>query len=134
MASERDSLPQILDVTLMIIYNVSLTFGPLHINQAYFYHRHDPMLVLEINPVVGCVASYLCLVLGYLGEFLHFRALIRASQVVLVVRIYLHCRRHKRYGFNLWVRKIPWKRAWQPTPVFLPGESCGQRRRAGYCP
>ena len=26
-------------------------------------------------------------------------------------------------GFNPWVRKIPWRRAWQPTPVFLPGES-----------
>ena len=26
-------------------------------------------------------------------------------------------------GFDLWVRKIPWRRAWQPTPVFLPGES-----------
>ena len=29
--------------------------------------------------------------------------------------------------FNPWVRKIPWRRAWQPTPVFLPGESHGQR-------
>jgi len=29
---------------------------------------------------------------------------------------------HKRYGFHCWVRKIPWRRAWQPTPVFLPGE------------
>ena len=32
-------------------------------------------------------------------------------------------RRHKRCGFNPWVRKIPWGRKWQPTPVFLPGES-----------
>ena len=32
----------------------------------------------------------------------------------------------KRYGFDSWVRKIPWRRAWQPTPVFLPGESHGQ--------
>ena len=32
-------------------------------------------------------------------------------------------RRHKRCGFNPWVRKIPWRRAWHPTPVFLPGES-----------
>ena len=32
-------------------------------------------------------------------------------------------RRHKRRGFHPWVRKIPWRRAWQPTPVFLPGES-----------
>ena len=44
------------------------------------------------------------------------------------------CRRHKRLGFDLWVRKIPWRKAWQPTPVFLPGESNGQRSLAGYSP
>ena len=33
------------------------------------------------------------------------------------------CRRHKRLGFDPWVGKIPWRRAWQPIPVFLPGES-----------
>ena len=33
------------------------------------------------------------------------------------------CRRHKRHRFNLWARKILWRRGWQPTPVFLPGES-----------
>ena len=32
----------------------------------------------------------------------------------------------------LWFRKIPWRRAWQPTPVFLPGESHRQRSLAGY--
>ena len=37
------------------------------------------------------------------------------------------CRRHKRHGFNPWFGKIPWRRAWQPTPVFLPGESHGQK-------
>ena len=31
-----------------------------------------------------------------------------------------------------WVRKILWRRAWQPTPVFLPGESHGQRILGGY--
>ena len=44
------------------------------------------------------------------------------------------CRRHKRWGFDPWVRKIPWRRTWQPTPVFLPGESHGQRSLAGYSP
>ena len=34
-------------------------------------------------------------------------------------------RRHKRPEFDPLVRKIPWRRAWQPTPVFLPGESHG---------
>ena len=37
------------------------------------------------------------------------------------------CRRHKRHRFNPWVGKIYWNRKWQPTPVFLPGESHGQR-------
>ena len=36
-------------------------------------------------------------------------------------------RRHKRCRFNPWVGKISWTRKWQPTPVFLPGESHGQR-------
>ena len=33
------------------------------------------------------------------------------------------CKRHKRHGFDPWVGKIHWRRAWQSTPVFLPGES-----------
>ena len=37
------------------------------------------------------------------------------------------CKRHKTCRLDPWVRKIPWRRAWQPTPVFLPGESHGQR-------
>ena len=37
-------------------------------------------------------------------------------------------------GFDPWVRKIPWRRAWQPTLVFLPRESHGQRSLVGYSP
>ena len=40
----------------------------------------------------------------------------------------------KRHGFNPWVRKILWKRKWQPTPVFLPGKSHGQRTLVGHSP
>jgi len=36
--------------------------------------------------------------------------------------------------FNPWVGKIPWRRAWQPTAVFLPGESHGPRSLVGYGP
>ena len=39
-----------------------------------------------------------------------------------------------RPRFNPWVRKIPWRRKWQPTPVLLPGKSYGWRRVVGYCP
>ena len=47
-----------------------------------------------------------------------------AFQVALVVKNPpANAGRCKRCGFDPWVEKIPWKRAWQPTPVFLPGES-----------
>ena len=39
------------------------------------------------------------------------------------------CRRRE---FDPWVGKIPWRRKWQPTPVFLPGKSHGQKSLAGY--
>ena len=43
-------------------------------------------------------------------------------------------KRHKRYRFHPWVRKIPCRKAWQPLPVFLSGESHGQKSLVGYSP
>ena len=40
----------------------------------------------------------------------------------------------RRCGFDSWVRKIPWRRKWQPTPVFSPGTSHGQGSLRGYRP
>ena len=39
---------------------------------------------------------------------------------------------NRRHGFSSWVRQIPWRRKWQPTAVFLPGETHGQRSLVGY--
>ena len=47
------------------------------------------------------------------------------------VKIHLKC---GRPGFDPWIGMIPWRREWQPTPVFLPGESHGQRSLGGYSP
>ena len=44
------------------------------------------------------------------------------------------CRRCRRRRFDLWVGKIFWRMAWQPTAGFLPGESHGQRSLVGYSP
>ena len=41
---------------------------------------------------------------------------------------------YTRPRFNPWVGKIPWRRKWQPCPVFLPGESHGRRSLVGYSP
>ena len=57
-----------------------------------------------------------------------------ASQVELVVKNLLASAGDDVMWFNPWVGKVLWRRAWQSTPVFLPGESHGQRSLAGYSP
>ena len=42
------------------------------------------------------------------------------------------CLQSRRPEFDPWVRKLPWGREWQPTPLFLPGEPHGQRSLVGY--
>ena len=55
-----------------------------------------------------------------------------SAQVALVVKILSASVGDIRNGVDPWVGKIPWRRGWQPTPVFLPGESHRQRSLAGY--
>ena len=55
-------------------------------------------------------------------------SLSRASQVSAGGKEHVcQFRRHKRHGFDPWVRKVPCRSIWQPTPVFLLGKSHGQR-------
>ena len=44
---------------------------------------------------------------------------------------FCQCRRHRRCGFDPWVGKFPWRKKWQPIPVFLPGKSHGRRSHVG---
>ena len=64
--------------------------------------------------------------------------IIRASQVVLVVKKKKKKNPPANAGdirnVGYYGGEIPWRRAWQPTPVFLPGESHGQRSLASYSP
>ena len=53
-------------------------------------------------------------------------------QVALVVKNLSANAEDIREGLNPWVRKIPWRRAWQPTPILLPGKPHGQRSLVGY--
>ena len=53
----------------------------------------------------------------------------------LYKKVYLSvCLQCRKPRFDSWVGKIPWRRKWQPTPVFLPGESHGRRSLVGYSP
>ena len=92
-----------------------------------------------VDPIVPVIVELMRLVGKADPETVHKQRISRqelrrkqtrwASQVVKNPSC--QCRRHKRLGFDPWVGKIPWRRAWQPTPVFLPGESHGQRGLAG---
>ena len=51
---------------------------------------------------------------------------------LLVVQTVKNFSAMQRHRFDPWIRKILWRSKWQPIPVFLPGESHGQRRLVGY--
>ena len=80
---------------------------------------------------MACIHNSIWENLWYDYTVLDYLTNIRASLVAQTVKIYLQCRRPM---FDPWLRKIPWRREWQPTPVLLPGEFHGQRRLAGYSP
>ena len=58
-------------------------------------------------------------------------ALFRGFPGSSVIEILVQCRRCR---FDPWVRQMPWRREWQPSPVFLPGEFRGQRSLVDYSP
>ena len=58
----------------------------------------------------------------------------KATGASLVARQVKNLPASGRPGFNPWVVKIPWRRSWHSTPVFLAGESHGQRSLAGCSP
>ena len=80
---------------------------------------------------------------SFLLSIFHLHLLISISEPIYLTmdfpngsadRVRLQFRRRRKYRFNPFVGKIPWRRKWQLTPIFLPGESHGQRSLADYSP
>ena len=67
-------------------------------------------------------------------EFLGFPVAQRLKRLPEMRETWVRSLGCGRPGFDPWDGKIPWRRKWQPTPVFLPGESHGRRSLVGYCP
>ena len=57
----------------------------------------------------------------------YHRFITYTNSVTLETDLICQCRRCRRHGFDPWVGKIPWRRKWQRSPIFLTGESHGQR-------
>ena len=64
----------------------------------------------------------------------HSITFLLPNRELLLVKIVSYQPFNTEYVFSLWVGSIPWRRKWQPTPVFLPGTSHGQRNLVGYSP
>ena len=92
---------------------------------------------LRLRLIWNLVKSSSCLCL----HILHSNTNIRWHVLLIIIPRWFSgaessclCRRHQSWGFDPWVGKIPWRRAQQPPPVFLPGSSQGQRSLADYSP
>ena len=89
-------------------------------------HKPTNQCIFQYNLVKRCPRGKFYL-LHFLNKFSSFGFL--GSSVVK--EFTCPCRRLRRLGFDPWVGKIPWRRKWQPIPVFLPGKSHGQRNLVG---
>ena len=86
--------------------------------------RHRPSLCLGLY-----MASPWVLVRLQIFAFLRIPLTLVWAHPSLVVK---KCLPSRRLRFNPWIRKVPWRRKWQPSPVFLPGRSHGQKSLRGY--
>ena len=87
----------------------------------FFFLKHLLTMTFELYPVIFSQINCLPTFLGLPGG---------ASDKEPTCQ----CRRQKKLRFCSWVGRIPWRRAWQPTRVFLPRESHGLRSLVGYSP
>ena len=97
------------------IHTCSTLFSVCHWNLSSRNSNKSFILTIKKN----CV--WVCKLKGFLND-----SVVKESAC--------QCRRYKRCRFYLWVRKIPWRREWHPTPIFLPEESHGHRSLVGYNP
>ena len=133
-------------VCFSAVLSLSLSFWPgMDYSQMLFYFfQYWAPLISEIMTVKLLSKSFHVLVEPISGnwreskDFRMPRYLIFSPNLILRLpwwfgwsRTCLQCRRPK---FDPSVGKIPWRREWQPTPVFLPGKSHGQRTLVGYSP
>ena len=121
------SLEKLLKVTLWIM-STFMSFTGLHMNRRVYPVEYFGRRLLCLN------SGQLRLPLSLYWKVTHPKPETGFPGGASGKESARQCRRHKRCRFNLWVRKIPLRSSWQPTPVFLPGESHGQRSLAGYSP
>ena len=110
----------------------------LHVTQNSLWHLHTMNITLSPHRRAFCLRKasaerkcYLpfpCITRGFPGGTSGKEPACQCRQTK---NLSINAGRRKELKFNPWVRKIAWRRAWQPTPVFLSGKSHGQRTLEG---
>ena len=101
---------------------------------------HSFLIHSSADERLGCfhVLAVINLMLPYTSVFPHWPGSSRGSLLFMDLPRWLHVKESacqcRKCGFNLWVGKIPCRRKWQSSLVFLPGKSYGQMSLAGYSP
>ena len=99
----------------------TLSLPPLSSADAISYSRHYRRGALHPNREQSASLS------------LELPEKVNMNDQALAITPYRHSMK-KESKFDPWMRKIPWRRKWQPSPVFLPGKSHGQRSLEGHSP
>ena len=89
-------------------------------NQELVNFRAQRQNQISVAQILWPLYSFYLLILVYSAKTKH--------------NLFFGIMQNRRPGFDPWVGKMPWRREWQPTPVFLPGESHGQRSLVGHSP
>ena len=84
-------------------------------------------LLEEIFPIQGSTLGLL-----YCRWILYCPSRQKPQVALAVKNLLANTGRYKKCGFDSWIGKLPWRKAWQPTTVFLPGEFHGQKSLVGY--
>ena len=95
-----------------------------------FFNTTDSWFCNPVTALITLLPSKRCMV----SQILWFMTKDRLPRWLRGKESPWQCRRCKRCGFDLWIRKLPWSKKWQPTVVFLPGKFHGQSRLVGYSP
>ena len=113
---------------------LEVCWGIMQSISSWYPFSCHPQLRLRKDLIVVAIKTFISQARVFNFVF-HKPTVLISSPVVLVVKNLLASAGDvKRCSFNPWVGKTSWRKAWQPTPIFLPGESYGQRSPGGYSP
>ena len=127
---ESNTTEQLNWTVLAVLPAVLKGFSQYSFSTFTFQQSSMPKLQRDLSPFFypSPDCYWLLLMLGEEGALLFWSAFLVATMVTNLSLQY------RRTGFDPWVEKMPWRREWLPTPVFLPVEFHGQRNLTGYSP